>query len=401
MRVAKMQRNGWREVKFSDFCEITRGGSPRPIHDYIVSSGTPWVKIADATETNSRYIIKTKEFIKPEGESKSRVVNPGDFVVSNSATPGLPRFMKIRGCIHDGWLLIREIKNVDKLFLYYLIVKEREAILMKGSGTIFTNLKTDILKNHIVLLPPLPEQKAIAEVLSSLDDKIDLLHRHNKALEDIAQALFRQWFVEDADEGWEVGELPDEFDFTMGQSPPGSSYNEKQDGVPMFQGNADFEFRFPKNRIYTTEPKRFAEKFDTLVSVRAPVGEQNMANLKCCIGRGVAAFRYKNDKSFHTYTYFKIKSLMDEVKMFNNTGTVFGSVSKSDFDKLKITIPPDSLARKYQIMTQPIDDKINSNQSQIDTLENLRDTLLPKLMSGVARARMTHSVGDKHETGVC
>ncbi len=373
---------GWREVKLGDVAEITRGGSPRPIHDYITPTGTPWVKIADATATNSRYITKTKEFIKPEGELKSRVVYSGDFIVSNSATPGLPRFMKMRACIHDGWLLLREIKNVDKMFLYYLILKERASILSKGSGTIFTNLKTDILKNHVVFLPPLPEQKAIAEVLSSLDDKIDLLHRQNKTLENMAQTLFRQWFVEQADAEWEVGKIPDEFDFIMGQSPPGKSYNEEQNGIPMFQGNADFGFRFPANRIYTTQPKRFAEKYDTLISVRAPVGEQNMAKEKCCIGRGVATFRYKNDNSFYTYTYFKMMSLIKEIQQYNQTGTVFGSISKSDFQNIEIMVPPIKLIKKFQATAKPIDDKIISNQAQINTLENLRDILLPKLMSG-------------------
>ncbi len=378
---------GWREVKFSDFCDITRGGSPRPIHNYIAATGTPWVKIADATESNSRYITKTKEFIRPDGESKSRVVYPGDFIVSNSATPGLPRFMKIRACIHDGWLLLRNIRDVDKMFLYYLVLTERNSILVQGSGTIFTNLKTDILKNHKVLLPPLPEQKAIAEVLSSLDDKIDLLHRQNKTLEDMAQALFRKRFIDEANEGWESGTLSSEFDFTMGQSPPGSSYNEIEEGVPMFQGNADFGFRFPQNRIYTTEPKRMAEKFDTLISVRAPVGEQNMAQERCCIGRGVSAFRYRYNSGFYTYTYFKLKSLMGEIKQFNNSGTVFGSISKKDFENLEIIIPPQDVISKFQEVVKPMDDKIIFNQSKIRTLENLRDTLLPKLMSGEVRVK--------------
>src|SRR5690554_4479529 len=181
----------------------------------------------------------------------------------------------------------------------------------------------DAIKNFDVLLPPLPEQTAIASILSSLDDKIDLLHRQNATLEKMAETLFRQWFVEEAKEEWGTGKLGDEFDLTMGASPPGESYNEEGFGIPMYQGNADFGFRFPTNRVFTTDPKRFAEKYDTLVSVRAPVGEQNMANERCCIGRGVAAFRFKKDNSFYTYTYYKIKSLMNDIKQFNETGTVF------------------------------------------------------------------------------
>lgn len=379
----------WKESKISDFCNITRGGSPRPIHDYLSDTGTPWVKISDATASGNRYIERTEEFIKPEGETKSRVVYPGDFIVSNSATPGLPRFMKIRACIHDGWLLIRDIQNVDELFMYYLVLTQREALLAKGNGSIFTNLKTEILKEHKVLLPPLPEQKAIAGVLSSLDDKIDLLHRQNKTLEAMAEALFRQWFVEPCKdglpEGWREGKLVEEFDITMGQSPVGTSFNENGIGIPMFQGNADFGFRFPVERIYTTEPTRYAEPLNTLVSVRAPVGEQNMALMRCCIGRGLAAFNYIYNRDFYTYTYFKVRSLMTDIKQFNDEGTVFGSIGKSDFEALKTIIPTRSLIVDFERIARPINDKVIKNSAQIRILESYRDMLLPRFISGEIR----------------
>ncbi len=171
----------------------------------------------------------------------------------------------------------------------------------------------------------------------------------------------------------------------MGLSPPGSSYNEDCQGIPMFQGNADFGFRFPENRVYTTDPRRFAEKYDTLISVRAPVGAQNMAIEKCCIGRGVAAFRYKRNPSYYTYAYFKLRSLMTEIQQFNDEGTVFGSISKRDFEAFEITIPTDNAVDRFQTEVKPIDDKIITNCKQIHILEKLRDTLLPKLMSGEVR----------------
>ena len=155
--------------------------------------------------------------------------------------------------------------------------------------------------------------------------------------------------------------------------------------LTMYQGNADFEFRFPKKRVYTTEPKRMAQKYDTLISVRAPVGAQNMAKDICCIGRGVAAFRCKQNNEYYTYTYFKLRSLMNEIKQYNDEGTVFGAISKTDFESLEIVIPPSSIVNKFQENVQPIDDKIISNCFQIRTLEKLRDSLLPKLMSGEVR----------------
>ncbi len=275
--------------------------------------------------------------------------------------------------------------------------KFRSNVVAMSSTTTRASLNNSMLSALSILAPPITEQKAIAGVLSSLDDKIDLLHRENKTLEAMAETLFRQWFIEpslnpsqkegnkEADEGWEEGNFPDEFYFVMGASPPGESYNEEGIGIPMYQGNADFEFRFPKRRVFTTDPKRYANKYDTLISVRAPVGEQNMANEKCCIGRGVAAFRYKHDPDFYTYTYFKIKSLMGDIKQYNETGTVFGSISKSDIENLAITIPSKAIIDEFQTRAKPIDDKIITNCFHIRTLERLRDTLLPKLMSGEIR----------------
>ncbi len=272
------------------------------------------------------------------------------------------------------------IKDLDNLYLYFWF--KNIDINEMDSGSAIPSTSRDEVYDLDINLPPLPEQKAIASVLSSLDDKIDLLHRQNKTLETMAETLFRQWFVEEAQEDGEEGRILDEFDYVMGASPPGGSYNESGEGIPMFQGNADFEFRFPKKRIYTTDPRRFAEKYATLISVRAPVGAQNMANEKCCIGRGVSAFRYKRNNEYYTYTYFKMKSLMEQIKQFNDTGTVFGSISKGDFEEFDIIIPPYSFVVNFQTEVKPIDDKIIANTNQIYTLEKMRDTLLPKLING-------------------
>jgi len=218
-----------------------------------------------------------------------------------------------------------------------------------------------------------------------LEDKIILLRHENETLEAIAQTLFRQWFIEEAEDDWEVGVIPYEFDFTMGSSPPGTSYNEDSIGIPMFQGNADFTFRFPNKRVYTTDPRRYAEKFDTLISVRAPVGAQNMAFEKSCIGRGVAAFRYKRNPNYFSYTYYKLNSVITEIKQFEDSGTVFGSINKSDFEAIEIIIPPTDMVKKFELKASHLDKKIYSNSLQIHTLEKLRDTLLPKLISGEVR----------------
>lgn len=375
----------WKEYKFSDFVNIN------PSVKLLKGERYSFVEMKDLADgqrhcfpTVGRALSGGARF--NEGDTLFARITPclenGKICqvkgLKNSVGFGSTEFFIFRG--KDG------VSNND--FVYYLSRWDevRAFAKMNFDGTSGRQrVPKDSFNNLFLNLPDLPEQKSIASILSSLDDKIDLLHRQNKTLEALAETLFRQWFVEEADEGWEMGTIEDEFDFTMGQSPLGSSYNEDGKGMVFFQGRTDFGFRFPEPRVYTTEPNRLAKQFDTLISVRAPVGDINMAMEECCLGRGVAAFRYKHDPTFHAYTYYKMRSLMAQIKQFEDSGTVFGSIGKDDFKKLENIIPPDKVINKFQSEVAPLDEKIYINTLQIKTLTRLRDTLLPKLMSGEVR----------------
>ncbi len=389
----------WKEYRLGDIAEIVGGGTPSTKIKEFWNGEIAWLTPRDLSNHICRYIERGERNITKFGlaSSSSKILPKNSVLLSSRAPVGYLAIAKNEITTNQGFRSFVTNNKVHYEFLYYLLKENVEYLKSQATGSTFGEISGSTLKSLVFSFPPLSEQKTIAEVLSTLDDKIDLLYRQNKTLEAMAETLFSQWFplskelrragIKEADESWEEGKLPDEFNFIMGASPPGESYNEDGLGIPMYQGNADFEFRFPKRRVFTTEPKRFAEKFDTLISVRAPVGEQNMANERCCIGRGVAAFRYKNDNSFYTYTYFKMKSIMEEIKQFNETGTVFGSISKGDFENLEIIIPEKRLVERFQSKTKPIDDKIILNCFQISTLEKLRDTLLPKLMSGEVRVK--------------
>jgi type I restriction enzyme S subunit len=145
---------GWEAKPLGDYLTIKRGGSPRPIKDFIVPEGYPWTKIADATANDNPYIFKTKEFIKEEGLKKTVYLKKGTLILSNSATPGLPRFLELDACIHDGWLHFPEKKHFTDSYLYQLFLHIRKHLVAQGNGSVFTNLKTDILRNQVVLVPP-------------------------------------------------------------------------------------------------------------------------------------------------------------------------------------------------------------------------------------------------------
>lgn len=143
---------GWKVNRLDEYVSIKRGSSPRPIQDYISEKGLKWLKISDATSTNNPFIFEIKECIKEQGLTKTVFLKKGNLVLSNSATPCIPKFLGLDTCIHDGWLYFPHSKLSGE-FLYLLFRNDRNKILSQGNGSVFFNLKTDILKSHLISLP--------------------------------------------------------------------------------------------------------------------------------------------------------------------------------------------------------------------------------------------------------
>jgi type I restriction enzyme S subunit len=173
---------GWRVAKIETLAKIIRGASPRPIQKFLSKSGMPWLKISDATSSSSKFLFETNQFIIDEGISKSRLVKPGTLILSNSATPGLPMITAITACVHDGWLIFDDFVDISKEYLYYSLKNEREKILMLSNGSVFRNLKTAILKNYKIAVPPI-------EVMSEVTDLYMTINREIKRNSEETQKL--------------------------------------------------------------------------------------------------------------------------------------------------------------------------------------------------------------------
>ena len=349
------------------------------------------------------------------------VVREGDIVYSRRGDVERRSLIRAR---EDGWLCgtgclrVRLGENgVDPTFGSYFLghPRVREWITRHALGATMANLNTSILSACPFVIPPKEEQHAIAQILCTLDDKIEVNGRMNSTLEAKARRIFKDWFVdfgptrakaegrvpylafdlwnlfpEDVDEekvpvGWRVGTVGDFFELTMGQSPPGSTYNESEKGIPFFQGRTDFGFRYPENRKYCTAPTRIADADDTLVSVRAPVGDINMAWERCCVGRGVAGLRHQSGS--RSYTYYSAWGIQQELKAFEHTGTVFGSISKKQFRAVEVVEPARPMISAFETLIWPFDQRIRMNTSENRALVQTRDYLLPRLMSGRIRLR--------------
>ena len=192
-------KNAWEQRKFSDLVQIERGGSPRPIDDFITDSpdGLNWVKIGDAP-AQGNYITKTAEKIKPEGLSKTREVHPGDLILSNSMSFGKPYIMGIDGCIHDGWLLIRNTYKVfDLTFLCHLLGTPQMIIQYKSlaAGSTVNNLNKELVGNTVVTIPTIKEQRVLGQYLETLDNLITLHQRELEKLKNLKKACLEKMFV--------------------------------------------------------------------------------------------------------------------------------------------------------------------------------------------------------------
>ncbi len=282
------------------------------------------------------------------------------------------------------FIVLRAKEGVsDERFLYYLAISPdfRDLAIKSMVGTSGRQrVQQSVLETCELRVPPLETQRKIAAILSALDDKIELNRRINANLEQQAAAIYSAMFTENDSLKTTSGVLNDIAVVTMGQSPKGDSYNEDGVGEVFYQGRAEFGFRFPTRRLFTTEPKRIAEKDDVLLSVRAPVGDINVAYERCCIGRGLASIRSKGeDSSYLLYTMFALKP---KLELFNGEGTVFGSVNRDALNSTPISIPEMSKIKEFETLVRPVDNLIRTNYEETRRLQTLRDALLPRLMSG-------------------
>src|SRR5690625_4418045 len=250
-------------------------------------------------------------------------------------------------------------------------------------------------------IPSIEKQREIVAEYQAVENKIKTNEQICEKLEAAAQALYKHWFVDfefpneedmpykssggamvyneelekEIPEGWEVKNLSDITKITMGQSPKGETYNDKGIGKVFYQGRTDFGFRIPEIRMYTTDPKRKANKGDVLMSVRAPVGDLNISNTDCCIGRGLASFQ--NDKSSYIFYLLKnFKSLFDSDK---GTGTIFSSINKTELFGLKV-IFDENIAQNFHFIVKQIDATILNKSLETKKLSQFQELLLSRMV---------------------
>jgi type I restriction enzyme S subunit len=300
------------------------------------------------------------------------------------------------------------------VYNFFRISLNRYRAAYGDTGTTVRRISFDVLYEQQIPLPSIEEQERINSLIATFDRKIQLNISKARTLEKIAESIFRSWFVDfdpvkakmvgekpvgiddattalfpdsmDDSElglipaGWSVRDFGDVNHLLMGQSPPGDTYNTVGEGVPFYQGRTDFGIRFPKQRVFCTAGTRFAKAGEVLISVRAPVGDLNQAIEGCIIGRGVASAIHKS--ASQAYTYALLSSLQPKLAYYNGEGTVFGAINRSDFNSLKVVEPLREVIDLFDTIAGPLNDEIRNLFFQNESLTQLRDSLLPRLISG-------------------
>lgn len=231
-------------------------------------------------------------------------------------------------------------------------------------------------------IPPIDQQQKIVAEYNAIQQRIKLNEQLIVKLEETAQTIYRKMFVDGIDknnlpEGWRMGTLKEIAEIIMGQSPNGESYNENGAGEIFYQGRTDFRYRYPIVRIYTTNPTRMAKCGDILLSVRAPVGDINLAPHNCCIGRGLSALR--NKKNYNSFLFYLLKNKKNDFNISNDDGTIFGSITRNDLCELNIVIPQDDFVQEFNNKSKILDRQIKYFDKEIFMLTKLQSLLLAKM----------------------
>jgi len=294
--------------------------------------------------------------------------------------------------------IVRLLPNIDPKFVCYFLLSPACQYIMRNnfvSGSAIPRVVLKDFKKVFILLPTFPEQKAIASVLSSLDDKIDLLHRQNKTLEAMAETLFRQWFVEEAQEDWEEKPLSEVVKIAIGRTPPRKEFywfstnSTDVKWVSIKDLGQSGIFVFDTSEYLTQEAVEtfnipIIPKDTVLLSFKMTVGRVGITTEPMLSNEAIAHFKFDENTSFSKeYLYIWLKTF--KYDSLGSTSSIVTAINSSMIKEIEIVIPDDTTMNNFQAKTEPLFNKIKQNQAQTRTLEKLRNTLLPKLMSGVVR----------------
>jgi type I restriction enzyme S subunit len=396
----------WKECKLSEIMEIIGGGTPKTSKHEYWDGAIPWLSVVDFNN-GRKLVFDTEKKITETGlqESSTKVLKKGQIIISARGTVGALSVLGKDMAFNQSCYGLNAKEDLTfNDYLYYLVKYNVSSLLNNTHGAVFDTITRETFDHISVELPTLPEQQSIASILSSLDDKIDLLHRQNKTLEALAETLFRQWFVEAAEEGWEKTTLEQHAEAFRGLSYKGSGLTEYGLGIPMHNLNSVYEgggYKIKGIKFYSGEYKeRHIVYPGDIIITNTEQGHEfkligfpaivpdsfgNMGLFSQHIYRLLPKKKTYLSREF-VYYLLMSPSMREQIISATNGSTV-NMLAIDGLERPEFKMPPENKVIEFTAIVSAYWKKINVNNKQIHILEKLRDTLLPKLMSGEVRVQ--------------
>lgn len=376
----------WKEYKLGDIAEIVGGGTPDTSKIEYWGGDIPWLTPKDLTGYNKIFISKGERSITEEGlkNSSTKLLPKGTVLLSSRAPIGYVAIASNPICTNQGFKsIVCNPDIIDNKYMYYWIKNNTEMLQSLGTGTTFAEISGSVVKSIDILLPPLEKQKRIASILSSLDDKIDLLHRENATLEAMAETLFRQWFIEEAKEDWEEVSLTYIATFLNGlacQKYPPKNEIEK---LPVLKIR-ELTNGIGKDCDWVTidvDKEYIIHRGDVIFAWSASLMVKIWNGDNCVLNQHL--FKVTSDKYPKWFYYLWCKQHLAEfIAIAQSHATTMGHIKRSDLEKAIVLVPS---GKEMEIMGEKMEYlllKIENNNQQITSLSHLRDNLLLNIMNG-------------------
>jgi type I restriction enzyme S subunit len=398
----------WEVVRVNKLFDLYKGTTPSTKIKEYWDGTIPFVTPTDITKVNNLneiYLKTAENYITEQGlKSKGlKLVPKRSLLFTSRATIGYLAINETEVAINQGIIsFIPKDANVDVTFFYYFFQKLRSLFENLAGGSTYKEISMSTFSNINVPLPSLSEQQRIAEILSTVDEAIqktnEIIAKTERLKKGLMQELLTKGIGHKEFKDTEIGMIPKEWEVVklgskefaeiiMGQSPPSNTYNREGKGLPFLQGKMEFRDIYPSPVLYCSQPIKIAEPNDILISVRAPVGDVNVAPYRLCIGRGLAAIRFNLNKAsqwFYFYYFQKIKNFLENL----GKGSTFKAITKEDLENLKIPYPPFLEQQKIGEILLTIDKKLEMEKNQKVKLEKIKQGLMDVLLTGKVRVKV-------------
>jgi len=392
----------WEVVKLGSIAKILSGNTAPQEEKYFKNGRNPFVRVQHLKRLQEGKFPVNYDFINDYAlsELKLKLFKKGCIIFPKS---GESIKLEKRAMLKEDSYVVNHLAviepiygSVDNLFLFYYLRKIKTSDYLTETTT--PSLKLLTISNFLVPLPPLIEQQKIAEILSNIDEAIqktdDIIAKTERLKKGLMQELLTKGIGHKEFKDTEIGRIPKEWEVVelgkisnilMGQSPPGKTYNNDGKGIPFLQGKAEFGPFYPRHIKFTTSPLKIAESGSILISVRAPVGDVNIANINYCIGRGLASISVRKGSNiflFYLLKYFK------QIIEKEGTGSTFKAINKNRLENVKIPWPSLEEQQKIASILSTVDEKLENLKQERTKLERIKQWFMGELLTGKIRVRV-------------